>query len=409
MSHLDRIIDDTDPKKVLSIDGGGVRGLIAIEFLARIESLLRDCLGRSLVLADYFDYVAGTSTGAIIASLIALGYSMDDIRGFYQQGATMMFQPANVFQRLARRSTGPMSLVFGLIGIFADPSIFTPANLSRAIREKCGEETTLGSEGLRTLLMIVMRNVSTDSPWWISNNPRAKYAQPSSGCDGTNLDIPLWKLVRASTAAPVFFPPEVIHVPGVPKPFVFQDGGVTAYNNPAFHLFLMSTLPEYRLAWPAGEQNLLLVSVGTGLCESEDLNLRIHQMKLLYNLQSLPAALMRGAANEQDLLCRVFGRPRASCRFPAWDSEIGTLVENASPVKEKLFTYLRYNVELSDKGLEALEERGLLTSGIDPKALQRLDGTSCVRELQDVGRAVATAITIDDFVGFVAAPRMVPP
>ena len=55
-------------------------------------------------------------------------------------------------------------------------------------------------------------------------------------------------------------PPEEIHVPGVAKPFMFLDGGITVYNNPAFQLFLMATLPPYNLCWPTGEDQLLLVS-----------------------------------------------------------------------------------------------------------------------------------------------------
>jgi uncharacterized protein len=410
MSHLDAIIAAAGPKKLLSIDGGGIRGLIAIEFLAKIEALLRKKFAqRDLVLADYFDYVAGTSTGAIIAAFIAMGHPMGEIRNFYLEGATLMFEPANLFQRLARKSTGPFALLCGLVGVLAmDPAIFTPSALSKAIMEACGAETTLGSLRLRTLLMIVMRNASTDSPWWISNNPRAKYNVASTATDGTeysNLDIPLWKLIRASTAAPVFFPPEEIHVPGVARPFIFQDGGVTVHNNPAFHLFLMATLPEYRLGWPVGEENLLLVSVGTGLCESEDLNLKIHQMKLLYNVQALPAALMRSATNEQDLLCRVFGRLRPWCNVPKWDSEIGNLVGNDSPVKEKFFSYLRYNVELSERGLAQL---GLFDAsknppGIDSKALQPLDGTQHVGELQAVGAAAAACIRFEDFDGFLTS------
>lgn len=398
MSHLDALIDAPGPKKLLAIDGGGIRGLIAIEFLAKIEDVLRQRIGRpNLVLADYFDYVAGTSTGAIVATLVALGYSASQIRTFYLEGAEMMFEPANLFQKIARKSKGPLAMVFGALGMFVAPAIFTPANLSQAIRNVCGPDATLGSETLRTLLMIVMRNVSTDSPWWISNNPRAKYNLPAPGWDGTissNLDIPLWKLVRASTAAPVFFPPEEIHIPGVRRPFIFQDGGVTVHNDPAFHLFLMATLPEYRLAWPAGEQNLLLVSIGTGLCESGDPDLRVRQMKLLYNVQALPAALMRGATNEQDLLCRVFGRLRPWCNMSIWDSEIGTLVGNESPIKEKLFTYLRYNVELSATGLRAL---GL---NIDAKTLQPLDSTAYVADLQKVGEVAAECIAANDFDGF---------
>jgi hypothetical protein len=64
-----------------------------------------------------------------------------------------------------------------------------------------------------------------------------------------------------------FFPPETLNRdPGDPgKSFIFQDGGITPYNNPAFLLFRMATQPAYRLEWKTGEQRLLLVSVGTGM------------------------------------------------------------------------------------------------------------------------------------------------
>jgi uncharacterized protein len=156
-------------------------------------------------------------------------------------------------------------------------------------------------------------------------------------------------------------------------------------------------LPEYRIGWPAGEEKMLLVSIGTGLCESEDLSLKVRQMKLLYNLQALPAALMRCATNEQDLLCRVFGRLRRECDVPEWDSEIGDLVDNDSPLREKLFSYRRYNVELSWGGLRKL---GLC---IDPKLVQPLDGTNYLDELRTVGRAAAARITAKDFAGFLSA------
>jgi uncharacterized protein len=95
-----------------------------------------------------------------------------------------------------------------------------------------------------------MRNATTDSPWPISNNPFAKYndlAHPVC-----NLHFPLWQLVRASTAAPTYFPPEVITCGG--KPFIFVDGGVTMYNNPAFQMFLMATVDQYWIKAPEDER-----------------------------------------------------------------------------------------------------------------------------------------------------------
>ena len=81
--------------------------------------------------------------------------------------------------------------------------------------------------------MMVMRNATTDSPWPLSNNPKAKYNDAARA--DCNLKLPLWQLVRASTAAPTYFPPEVVRVG---RDFIFVDGAVTMYNNPAFQLFL---------------------------------------------------------------------------------------------------------------------------------------------------------------------------
>src|SRR5215213_5030930 len=107
--------------------------------------------------------------------------------------------------------------------------------LAQRIQQEIGAETTLGSEQLRTLLMLVMRNASTNSPWPLSNNPRALYnLRTRPGKPYSNLDLKLWQLVRASTAAPTFFPPEVIDFEGddgEPYEFIFVDGGVTMYNN----------------------------------------------------------------------------------------------------------------------------------------------------------------------------------
>jgi patatin-like phospholipase/acyl hydrolase len=102
--------------------------------------------------------------------------------------------------------------------------------LAKMLKSVFGADTRLGSESIQTLLLLVMRNATTDSPWPISNNPFSKYNDASySAC---NLKFPLWQLARASTAAPTYFPPEVIAIDG--RQFIFVDGGVTMYNNPRF-------------------------------------------------------------------------------------------------------------------------------------------------------------------------------
>ena len=96
--------------------------------------------------------------------------------------------------------------------------------------------------------MLVMRNHSTGSPWPVSKNPAAKFNDPA--LPECNLKLPVWQLVRASTAAPVYFPPETINVGG--RKHVFVDGGITPYNNPALLLFQMATLPAYKVEWETG-------------------------------------------------------------------------------------------------------------------------------------------------------------
>jgi uncharacterized protein len=67
----------------------------------------------------------------------------------------------------------------------------------------------------------------------------------------------------ASTAAPTYLPPEVIVIDG--RQFIFVDGGVTMYNNPAFQMFLMATVDRYWInapahlrRWPTGTVNSYL-------------------------------------------------------------------------------------------------------------------------------------------------------
>jgi patatin-like phospholipase/acyl hydrolase len=350
--------------------------MITLEVLSQIERLLRKQFGkRQLVLADYFDFVAGTSTGAIIAACIALGKPVAEIRKFYEQSGPAMFDKASVLRRFRYK--------------------FDDENLAAKLRKEFGEGTTLGSTKLKTLLMMVMRNATTDSPWPLSNNPFAKYnlrTKPDgTERDNCNLDLPLWQLVRASTAAPTYFPPEVVTVGK--QDFVFVDGGLTMYNNPAFQAFIMATVEPYAVNWRASHEALLVVSVGTGASADANENLSPGEMNLIYHAKSVPSALMFAASNEQDLLCRIFGKCRVGDPV---DLELGDLQLAKGPTgSDKLFTYLRYNAELSTKGLKRL---GL--TDIDPKLVQPLDSVDHIPLLCDVGQALAQCVRPEHFAGF---------
>jgi patatin-like phospholipase/acyl hydrolase len=370
-------------RKLLALDGGGIRGVMTLEVLAKIESELQQKLKRDekFVLSDYFDYIAGTSTGAIIATCLSLGMRVDAIRKFYIDSGPAMFDKTNLLRRYFRNK-------------FSDQKL--SKKLQNVIAEQSGEAmATLGSRALKTYLMLVLRNATTDSPWPVSNNPDAKYNDTTR--PDCNLNLPLWQLVRASTAAPTYFPPEVITFKGKDKKdyeFIFVDGGVTMYNNPAFQLFLMATLRPYKIEWPTGEDKMLLVSLGTGTAANANENLTPEQMNIIYNASSLPSAFMFAASNEQDFLCRAFGKCLHGGQL---DREVWDMKEEngQGPVSPKLFTYMRYNAELSREGLDAL---GL--PGIEPRNVQQMDSVAHITELQEVGRAVAKQVNIDHFNDF---------
>src|SRR5438093_697023 len=89
----DRHLFDPGPKRLLALDGGGVRGAITVAFLQQIELVLRKHLGKDEVyLGDWFDLVGGTSTGSIIAGAVALGYTTSDILRFYVDLAPKVFR-----------------------------------------------------------------------------------------------------------------------------------------------------------------------------------------------------------------------------------------------------------------------------------------------------------------------------
>lgn len=350
-------------KRLLALDGGGIRGIFTLEVLARIEALLRARTGNpDLVLADYFHYIAGTSTGGIIATCLSWGLSVATIEDLYIHRSIEMFRPEAWYKRwrskfAAEAMTRILTHIFSEDGEGRVPAL-------------------LGTKKLRTLLMLVMRNYSTGSPWPVSNNPAALFNDPSS--PECNLRIPLWQLVRASTAAPTYFLPETILLGG--KRHVFVDGGVTPYNNPALQLYLMATLPCYRLGWETGVDKMLLVSVGTGRVRVTSGALTATQMSLLFHARSVPVALIDSSSLQQDMMCRVLGECRVGGEI---DTEIGDLKADLAPLSSgRNFTYLRYDLRYSAE--QVAQAQKITHSGF------ALDNTQLIPLLREIGAAYAT-------------------
>jgi hypothetical protein len=365
------------PKKLLALDGGGIRGALSLEILRSIEIQLRQRTGDDqLVLSDYFDYISGTSTGAIIATALALGRSVDEVQKQYQSLARQVFTKRFLPMRLR--------------------SLYRDRGLTEELDRFLGPGRSLGDTTFKSLLAIVLHNTITDSPWPLSNCTQAKYNRADRNLQShpdRNLDLPLTTLIRGSTAAPVYFSPQELEV-GRLK-FLFQDGGLTPFNNPAMLMVLLASLPEYGLQWPIGEENMLVVSVGTGSAAATHPGLRGSKVDLLFTARNLPSVFMRGASVGQDLMCRALGTVRAGAEI---DRELGSRLNTAALSTPSLFTYLRYDADLSD---EALKRRGI-TSSTTRRRMRRLDAVNELGLLRDVGREVGARVDLTEhFRGFI--------
>jgi len=349
------------PKRILALDGGGIRGVITLCMLERIESVLQRLNGNpDLRLADYFDLIGGTSTGAIIAAGLAAGMSVAEMGVAYRElGASV----------LSRRSMKVWQ------------SLLDEKPLREGLKSQFGD-IRLGDPAIRTGLCVVAKRADTNSTWPLHNHPQGKfYAE--------NRSLLLREVVRASTAAPLFFVPEKIDV-GQGIRGLFVDGGVSLAANPAWLLFLVATLKGYSFRWATGANRLLLVSVGTGSWPWEaDLRQRKGGKSWDWIL-NVPLMLMKDATEQTELLLQYLSR---SPTARPMDEEVGALDEDLL-TGEPALSYLRYNVSLDRSTLGRLGLEKLANKLSD---IQDMSSTTTVDALTQIGNASSKQICDDHF------------
>lgn len=216
--------------RVLSVDGGGIRGLIAAMVLAHIETRT----GKPA--AELFDLVAGTSTGGVVALGVVFPgtetlptYSAQQLVNFYVEEGPKIF-----FSR------------FGVLRQVIDEK-YPAAPLEETLQRYFGE-VTLGEA--RTPVIVPTYDVAAAAPHFFKSSGEIDAA------------IPMWRVARATTAAPTFFEPYKIETPVTTHALI--DGGMVA-NNPAMcalaevtnHIENYDMLDRLR-------QPILMVSLGSG-------------------------------------------------------------------------------------------------------------------------------------------------
>jgi uncharacterized protein len=359
------------PRRLLAIDGGGLAGLIPAECLIAIESQLDQMAGTEKPLCERFDLIGGTSTGAILAAGLALGLKASDLRDFYLKYGHEIFTKSWLPGRIWHKyPSGP---------------------LERHLKLALGKSTTLGSNDLRTQIMIVAKNATLGSDWFFTNNRQNKFFK-------NNSKLPLWQIVRASSAAPTYFPSQTIAVTdetGKKQKHEFIDGGVSSYNNPALQVFLEATVPEYGNGWPMGADQLMLISLGTGFSSA---TIPLGKAASYWELQwakYLIKELINEANLQQNLLMHLIGQ-RPEGVQAATKELISSGAASGIPDKsaldrvsaglgeQKLVTYQRITVGLTQQRLEQL---GL--HDVDASKLAEMDAADQIPNFQRLGAAVA--------------------
>lgn len=368
--------NDGTPKRILALDGGGLRGILTLAYLGEMESLLRERHGGSkdFRLHHYFDLIAGTSTGSIIAAALAYGMAVEDIIKKYHELGRRVFQKSWLRQGYVR-------------------AFYDEAGLINELKAVYGDHTTMGDASLQTGLLIVTKRLDSGSPWPISNNPRGRYfsARPNQSIV-PNSAYPLWQVVRASTAAPRYFDPERIVIAqgrGDQKSVQgeFVDGGVSPFNNPALQALMYATFDGYGIGWPLGADKLLLVSVGTG---SRDPSMAPANLAMENALKAL-ISVMDDCADLMEIVLQWMSRSRTARVI---DREMGDLHKD-SMGPAPLISYSRYNVALTPESLTSL---GMSLPETKYESLSAMDDPANMATLQEVGaRAAKQQLLKEDF------------
>jgi predicted acylesterase/phospholipase RssA len=344
-SRDQHLTNDGTPKRILALDGGGLRGILSLGLLQQVENILRERhrAGDEFRLSHYFDLIAGTSTGAIIAATLALGWKVEEIRQRYMMLGERVFTRSLLRQGVLRAK-------------------YDEATLIAELKKVYGAKTTLGGPELQTGLLVMTKRIDTGSPWPITNNPQGQFFAARDGVIG-NGEYPLWQVVRASTAAPAYFDPQSITIAraagakSVSGDFV--DGGVSPFNNPALMAVMFATMSGYRVNWPTGADKLLVVSIGTGAADPTVTHASLAAKQAIDALLSL----MNDTATLQETLLQWLSDGPTARPI---NREVGDLQGDVLNGAAAL-TYRRYNVDLRASSVRELEP-----ALKDPKLIEAL-------------------------------------
>ena len=217
----------SERRRILSIDGGGVRGIIPAMVLAALERTT----GKPA--RDHFQFLAGTSTGAVIAGALAAGIPAERLVSLYERRGPELFRRIPGLTFLRRVITGTM---------------YDVKTLNRMLAEELGDQADWKMNDVPNDIMITSKGLDDGHQWYfVKDRPGAKPGRTGS--------LRLVDCVTASAAAPTYFGPWEVKPIGL-----LVDGGTGVAGNPTYQACVEAF--EYMKTYKP--KDTTVVSLGTG-------------------------------------------------------------------------------------------------------------------------------------------------
>ena len=235
MTNADQSKECNGIIRILSLDGGGARGLLSAQILKNMEAYLNITEGKNQPLAERFDLITGTSIGAFIALSLAIGKSAEEIFSYLNGKPGKRGKIYDIFDK----PQGVLSWLWKQSKYSANP-------LKDALNERFGESKLSDIDSKKIRVLITSASLAKPSLRTWKNAFKPEFAERANR--------QLADIAYASAAAPTFFPPQTEKEFDAP----LVDGGICA-NNPAVAAIVEAVGLGYDL------QQIHLVSVGTGI------------------------------------------------------------------------------------------------------------------------------------------------
>lgn len=308
------------PFRLLTLDGGGIRGIIQLIWIERLEQHLGTPIHANV------DLIAGTSVGAIIGCAVAAGRSAEEIHGMWLSSANVAFAKgmhmSDHLRRLANRAgMAPKYLDEGLVALLK--SVFG--------------DMTMG-ELLRPTLALAYC-------------PRSQSVHVFSSMSEEHKDLPVWEVCRASAAAPLFFSPHtmVINEHGETSPLL--DGGMTAQNPVVIALSeaLKQTQGKARTV-----NDVLVASFGTGESTHQS---NVAPKTIFGHGSMLLGAIVRGASHTAEHSTVALLPAKNYFRFQVRLPDHLTPIDEADNIDDLIVLAREHLEHGADARLKALAQR----------------------------------------------------